>query len=280
MTPGQKFTKTWMVQNTGGCAWQPGFKWTLVGGNPMGGSTVTLTQAVNPGDQYQISVPLVAPATAGESNGTWKMADANGTFFGEAPWVKVVVTNANHCNNQYAEQNTYCHTLIHLRKRSSMEARHEKKKHPGRHRLDCACADYGDRFTRLHSNDTKFGYEFQRRSNCGSGNLRIQPDPNRGRASDVHSNSDAHYHAHIINIILTANATPTPACYHLRWIKDVTVKDFTPMNARRNIHKNVAGIEQRDLCMEAGFSIRFLWRRPDGRLELHAGTACQSRRSN
>ena len=94
MTPGQKFTKTWLVQNTGSCAWQPGFKWTLVAGNPMGGSTVTLTQAVNPGAQYQISVPMVAPATTGKSIGTWKMSDANGNFFGEAPWVKVVVANA------------------------------------------------------------------------------------------------------------------------------------------------------------------------------------------
>ena len=93
MTPGQQFTKTWLVQNTGSCAWQPGFKWTLVGGNPMGGSSVTLTQAVSPGAQYQISVPLVAPNTTGESTGTWKMADANGTFFGEAPWVKIMVVN-------------------------------------------------------------------------------------------------------------------------------------------------------------------------------------------
>jgi Ig-like domain from next to BRCA1 gene len=94
MTPGQQFTKTWLVQNTGSCAWQPGFKWSLVAGNPMGGSTVTLTQAVSPGAQYQVSVPMVAPNTAGESTGTWKMADTNGTFFGEAPWVKVKVTNA------------------------------------------------------------------------------------------------------------------------------------------------------------------------------------------
>jgi hypothetical protein len=95
MTPGQQFTKTWLVQNTGSCAWQPGFKWTLVGGNPMGGSSVTLTQAVSPGAEYQISVPLVAPNTAGEATGTWKMADTNGTFFGEAPWVKVMVTGAS-----------------------------------------------------------------------------------------------------------------------------------------------------------------------------------------
>jgi len=93
MQPGKKFTKTWLVQNTGGCAWQAGFKWTLVGGNPMGGSTVPLTQAVNPGAQFQISVPMIAPTTAGEATGTWQMQDANGAFFGQSMWVKIVVEN-------------------------------------------------------------------------------------------------------------------------------------------------------------------------------------------
>ncbi len=68
MQPGKKFTKTWMVQNTGGCAWQAGFKWTLISGDPMGGSTVTLTQPVTPGDQYQISVPMIAPNHSWRSN--------------------------------------------------------------------------------------------------------------------------------------------------------------------------------------------------------------------
>ena len=93
MQPGKKFTKTWLVQNTGSCAWQAGFKWTLISGDPMGGSTVTLTQPVNPGDQYQISVPMIAPTTPGEATGTWKMADANGAFFGQSMWVKIVVEN-------------------------------------------------------------------------------------------------------------------------------------------------------------------------------------------
>ena len=91
MAPGQTFTKTWLVQNTGGCPWQPGFKWTLISGNPMGGSTVTLSQSVAPGTQYQISVPMIAPNAAGESIGTWKMSDANGTFFGQSVWVKIMV---------------------------------------------------------------------------------------------------------------------------------------------------------------------------------------------
>jgi len=91
MAPGQTFTKTWLVQNTGGCAWQPGFKWTLISGNPMGGSTVTLSQSVAPGAQYQISVPMIAPNASGESVGTWKMSDANSTFFGQSVWVKIMV---------------------------------------------------------------------------------------------------------------------------------------------------------------------------------------------
>ncbi len=91
MAPGQTFTKTWLVQNTGGCNWQPGFKWTLISGNPMGGSAVTLSQTVAPGAQFQISVPMIAPNSSGESVGTWKMADANGAFFGQSVWVKIMV---------------------------------------------------------------------------------------------------------------------------------------------------------------------------------------------
>ena len=92
MKPGQKFTKTWTVQNTGGCAWQAGFKFTLISGNPMGGSTVTLPVAVNPQAQYQISVPMIAPSAPGEAKGTWKMQDTNGTFFGDGIWVDIIVT--------------------------------------------------------------------------------------------------------------------------------------------------------------------------------------------
>jgi hypothetical protein len=95
MAPGQTFTKTWLVQNTGGCNWESGFKWTLISGNPMGGSTVTLSQTVAPGAQFQISVPMIAPNSSGESVGTWRMSDANGNFFGQSVWVKIMVGGAS-----------------------------------------------------------------------------------------------------------------------------------------------------------------------------------------
>jgi hypothetical protein len=94
MKAGAKFTKSWTVQNTGSCAWQAGFKFTLISGNPMGGSTLTIPIVVNPQAQYQISIPMIAPATAGEVKGTWRMEDTTNSFFGESIWVDIVVEGA------------------------------------------------------------------------------------------------------------------------------------------------------------------------------------------
>jgi len=92
MTPGQSFTKKWLVQNTGTCAWEPGFIWNIVGGESMSGVAVTLNQRVEPGNQYEFSVPMVAPTNkTGKLRGTWRLADANSNYFGDSPWVEITV---------------------------------------------------------------------------------------------------------------------------------------------------------------------------------------------
>ena len=95
VTPGQSFTKTWQVSNTGSCAWESGFIFNVVGGDAMGGVAVTLNQTVEPGRQYEFSVPMVAPTDkTGELKGTWRLADANGNFFGDGVYVVVEVGGA------------------------------------------------------------------------------------------------------------------------------------------------------------------------------------------
>ena len=91
MTPGETFTKTWLVSNSGTCAWQPGFQFAFYGGDPMGGSNYTLTQAVNPGDQMDLSIPMTAPSGTGIIISTWRMSGFNGWFFGDALTVKIDV---------------------------------------------------------------------------------------------------------------------------------------------------------------------------------------------
>jgi predicted carbohydrate-binding protein with CBM5 and CBM33 domain len=95
MTSGQSFTKTWRVQNNGSCAWAPGFKFSLVSGEGMGGQTLTLSQPVAAGATTELSVPMTVPAgKTGTIRGDWKMSDAAGAFFGEQVYVQIVVGGA------------------------------------------------------------------------------------------------------------------------------------------------------------------------------------------
>jgi len=93
MSPGEAFTKTWLVQNTGSCPWEVGFRFNVIAGDPMNGVALVLAQEIAPGSQYELSVPLVVPTSAsGTLTGTWRMADSNGAFFGDALTVVVDVS--------------------------------------------------------------------------------------------------------------------------------------------------------------------------------------------
>ncbi|HSG42532.1 MAG TPA: NBR1-Ig-like domain-containing protein [Anaerolineales bacterium] len=91
MTPGQAFTKTWKVLNSGTCAWDAGFKFAFTTGNALGGTTYVLPATVASGAQYEISVPMTAPSTAGTYQSNWRMQTAGGEFFGNEVYVIIVV---------------------------------------------------------------------------------------------------------------------------------------------------------------------------------------------
>ncbi len=82
VTPGQAMTKTWKVQNTGTCTWSTAYKITYVAGNAMGGTATAISQAVSPGQSIDISVAMVAPTAAGDSAGTWRLANDKSVAFG------------------------------------------------------------------------------------------------------------------------------------------------------------------------------------------------------
>lgn len=89
--PGQKFTKTWKVQNTGSCAWDAGFKFGFVSGDAMGGTTYTLPSSIASGAVTDISISMTAPNKTGAVESDWQMSTANGQAFGQIVFVKVVV---------------------------------------------------------------------------------------------------------------------------------------------------------------------------------------------
>lgn len=98
MTPGQSFTKTWRLVNTGTCPWTTEYSLALFSGEPMGApANIRLPKAVAPGETVDISVDLIAPAAAGSYQGNWKLRNAQSAWFGIGPngsspfWVRIEV---------------------------------------------------------------------------------------------------------------------------------------------------------------------------------------------
>jgi hypothetical protein len=91
VNPGQSFTKTWKVKNSGTCAWDAGFKFAFTGGDAMGGTTYTLPSAVAAGAVTDLSVAMTAPSKSGTIRGNWRMSTASGQFFGDEVYVQVVI---------------------------------------------------------------------------------------------------------------------------------------------------------------------------------------------
>jgi hypothetical protein len=94
MTPGQTFTKTWRVRNSGTCSWDAGFKFAFTTGDGMSGTTYTLTQAVPVNTETNLSINMTAPSKSGSIKSSWRMSTAGGQFFGDEIYVLIVVGGA------------------------------------------------------------------------------------------------------------------------------------------------------------------------------------------
>jgi hypothetical protein len=97
-SPGQAFTKTWTLKNSGTCTWNADYNVVFFSGNALGAPAAKpLTSGtVAPGQQVTISMELQAPTTAGTHRGDFKLRNAGGVLFGigdkDTPfWVKIDV---------------------------------------------------------------------------------------------------------------------------------------------------------------------------------------------
>lgn len=98
MSPGETFTKTWRLRNSGTCTWTSEYDLVFDGGNAMSGPAAkALPGNVAPNSTVDISIDLTAPASNGTHRGNYKLRNADGILFGigtsanTAFWVQIVV---------------------------------------------------------------------------------------------------------------------------------------------------------------------------------------------
>ena len=156
---GEKFTKTWKLQNTGSCTWTD-YTIAFVSGDKMEASDEVPVPETEVSSPVEVSVDLVAPTEDGAYTGNFELRNADGEVIplGTEPtfWVKVVVgdempsaSEQTIGNCTYTENPEYVQTLIDL----INQARAEVGRDPftvnadlteaaRRHSLDMACNNF------------------------------------------------------------------------------------------------------------------------------------------
>lgn len=96
--PGDTFTKTWTLKNSGSCNWNSNYDVVFVSGDAMDApAAVQLTsETVEPDESIKITLDLQAPIAAGTHRGEFKLRNDNGVLFGigekDGPfWVEIDV---------------------------------------------------------------------------------------------------------------------------------------------------------------------------------------------
>jgi len=128
---GEKFTKTWKLQNTGTCAWT-GYTIAFVSGDRMDSPDSAPVPETAAKSTVDVSIDLLAPSNDGAYLGIYELRNASGetVLIGAEStfWVKIVVgagTTSNpsgtpivsqvgNTNCTYSTNDGYVHTLIDL----------------------------------------------------------------------------------------------------------------------------------------------------------------------
>lgn len=81
--PGQEFSVTWTVKNTGNNTWTANYlARCYTTAYCFGGQTVNFGKDVKPGETVDLTINFKAPSTTGDHNTLWALTNANGTNFG------------------------------------------------------------------------------------------------------------------------------------------------------------------------------------------------------
>lgn len=90
--PGESFTKTWVIENSGKCDWIEGSTWAFFSGEAMGVTQpLPLPELPAPGELLTVTVPMTAPLKPGSYRGEWRLRAPWGEFYNRAFYLQITV---------------------------------------------------------------------------------------------------------------------------------------------------------------------------------------------
>lgn len=90
--PGETFTMTWRLKNSGTSTWTERYLLRYFSGNAFGApNEIAIGQEVPPGGEIEISILMKAPVTPGTYRSDWVMSTEERSNFKEAVFLKIKV---------------------------------------------------------------------------------------------------------------------------------------------------------------------------------------------
>jgi hypothetical protein len=90
--PGQTFTMTWRLKNTGTSTWTAAYKLRFYSGDAFGATKeIAIGQDVLPEGEIDINIPMKAPTNPGTYRSDWVMSNENLSNFKEPVFLKIKV---------------------------------------------------------------------------------------------------------------------------------------------------------------------------------------------
>jgi hypothetical protein len=90
-TFGLALDKQWLVQNSGTCNWNSGYRLKYIGGAELGAPEEIALYPAKAGAQATIQILFTAPFTEGSYESAWQATDPNGTSFGDPIYIRIAV---------------------------------------------------------------------------------------------------------------------------------------------------------------------------------------------
>ena len=156
LSKGEKFTKTWRLQNTGTCDWK-GYTVAFASGERMSASETVTVPETTAGSTVDVSVDLIAPSIDGQYLSSFELRNEAGQILPigieKTFWVKIVVgntvTQTGTTNCYYNTNPEYVAQLIDLINkaradvgRASLSVNLQLTAAAQGHSLDMACNDF------------------------------------------------------------------------------------------------------------------------------------------